>query len=95
MNLTIKNIYDKSFKTKFKGYNPIEVDTFLDDIISDYETYEKQIDALKREIIKLRKQLENTTSLPENDVENASNFDILKRISNLEKHVFGSKLNNL
>ncbi|EAZ86071.1 cell division initiation protein [Bacillus sp. B14905] len=41
IKLTSKMILEKEFKKNFKGYNVEEVDSFLDEIIQDYETFEK------------------------------------------------------
>ncbi|MEG0679631.1 MAG: DivIVA domain-containing protein, partial [Carnobacterium sp.] len=35
--LTTKDILQKEFKTSMRGYNPTEVDEYLDDVIRDYE----------------------------------------------------------
>lgn len=94
MHFSTKDILEKSFNKKIKGYDPLEVDTFLDDIMSDYEAFEKQITLLKKEIIRLNNQLSKVTEQNEKSEEAISNYDILKRISNLEKHVFGSQLNH-
>ncbi|MET1012904.1 MAG: cell division regulator GpsB [Paenisporosarcina sp.] len=91
--LNSKDILEKEFKTGLRGYNQDDVDQFLDDIIQDYETFEKTIASLKAENKRLHEELLDT---PRRQVSSPStgstNFDILKRLSNLEKHVFGSKL---
>ena len=46
-----KDILQQEFKTKMRGYDPIEVDEFLDNIIKDYETYSKELLALQEETI--------------------------------------------
>lgn len=90
IKLSIKDILNKEFKVSMRGYNQEEVDQYLDTIIKDYETFQNQIVALQQENAKYKKLLEDQKS-------NVSPFtntntDILKRLSNLEKHVFGSKL---
>jgi DivIVA domain-containing protein len=40
VNLDIQTILDKEFNVDFKGYNATEVDTFLDLVIQDYQTYQ-------------------------------------------------------
>lgn len=89
-----KNILEKEFKTSLKGYKQDEVDKFLDTVIKDYEFFQKRIDELesenarlKRDAEKLAQQQNRQGNPPVN-----TNYDILKRISNLEKHVFGNKL---
>jgi DivIVA domain-containing protein len=91
--LTPEIILEKDFKTGIRGYNQDEVDQFLDDVIQDYNSFMQTIDTLQSENRRLIGELEDA---PRRQVPPAStgttNFDILKRLSNLEKHVFGSKL---
>ena len=96
MELKLKpsDILEKEFKTGLRGYNQEEVDVFLDDIIQDYETFQKRISQLELENKQLKEELAETPKrapqvAPQTG---ATNFDILKRLSHLEKHVFGSKL---
>jgi len=42
--------------------------------------------------MRLKKQLEESSRRQHVQPAGTTNFDILKRLSNLEKHVFGSKL---
>lgn len=103
--LTQKDIYEKNFSTKMRGFNPKEVDEFLDLIMHDYASFEEEIDELKRVNSELMNKIEqlseggavpsSSESVAEKTVQSSSastNFDILKRISNLERAVFGSKL---
>ncbi|WP_144511373.1 cell division regulator GpsB [Bacillus sp. FJAT-22090] len=91
--LKTSDILEKEFKTGLRGYNQEEVDIFLDDIIQDYEAFEKKIAQLQLENNQLKEELaeapKRTAPAPQTG---ATNFDILKRLSHLEKHVFGSKL---
>ncbi|HLS08248.1 cell division regulator GpsB [Lentibacillus sp.] len=90
IQLTGKDILEKDFKTAMRGYNQEEVDEFLDTIIQDYEVFNQEIDKLRQENERLRKQSDQTRSrqaTPNHQV----NYDILKRVSNLEKAVFGNK----
>lgn len=97
--LTQKEILEKDFKTKMRGYDPTEVDEFLDVVIKDYDAFQKEIEQLKTENDRLldkvdeqAKQMTTQSSSSGQSSSNVSNFDILKRLSNLERHVFGSKL---
>ncbi|MDQ0161593.1 cell division regulator GpsB [Bacillus alveayuensis] len=92
LKLTAKEILEKEFKTSLRGYNQEEVDKFLDMIIKDYETFHQEIEELQKENLRLKKQLEDAYKKQNQTQVNTTNFDILKRLSNLEKHVFGSKL---
>ncbi|HGF8354367.1 TPA: cell division regulator GpsB [Enterococcus faecium] len=98
-----KDILQQEFKTKMRGYDPVEVDEFLDNIIKDYETYSKELLALKEENDRLSAkvaQLSKTQGAAQTRVQQTevpksaavTNFDILKRLSNLEREVFGKKL---
>lgn len=100
--LSPKEILEKEFKIDTRGYRPQEVDKFLDTIISDYEEmfrmmreYERDkkdlIDEnmrLKQEIRSLRTKLDVLRDSGSVDVNNA---DLLRRISNLEKIIYGEK----
>ena len=98
-----KDILQQEFKTKMRGYDPVEVDEFLDNIIKDYESYNKEILALQEENDRLSAkvaQLSKTQGAAQTRVQQTevpksaavTNFDILKRLSNLEREVFGKKL---
>ena len=103
INLSPKEILDKEFKLDAKGYRPKEVDEYLDAIIEDYNEFirftkklekenrelEEKNAHLESEIRKLKIELES-----QEDGENAgkiitNNVDLLKRLSNLEKIVYG------
>lgn len=102
LNFSPKDILQQEFKTKMRGYDPVEVDEFLDNVIKDYEAYNKEILALQEENdrlqAKLSQQATNPASTPSRvqteapKSQTVTNFDILKRLSNLEKEVFGKKL---
>lgn len=97
-----KDILQKEFKTKMmNGYDPIEVDEFLDNVIKDYEAYNKELLTLQEENNRLMAKLDQvskvqqtapraTQEVPKSAA--VTNFDILKRLSNLEREVFGKKL---
>lgn len=94
IKLNSKIILEKEFKKGMKGYSVDQVDQFLDQIMEDYDAFEKVVEELRAENKRLKEEIEsNTTRRPQvqQPVGN-TNFDILKRLSNLEKHVFGSKL---
>ncbi|WP_078553475.1 cell division regulator GpsB [Bacillus alkalicellulosilyticus] len=95
IHLTAKDILEKEFKTSLKGYNQDDVDKFLDAIIQDYENFQEKVERLEQENAQLRreiKKLSGTTSTRTNPAAGSTNYDILQRLSNLEKKVFGSKL---
>ena len=96
IKLTADYILEKEFKKSMKGYNVDEVDQFLDIIREDYDAFTAKIAALEEENERLKQEMANSSrkvvATPTPTGANNTNFDILKRLSNLEKHVFGSKL---
>ncbi|MCL6570779.1 MAG: cell division regulator GpsB [Bacillus sp. (in: Bacteria)] len=93
VKLTAKEILEKEFKTGVRGYKQEDVDKFLDLIIKDYTTFHQEVEDLQQENLRLRKQLEETSKRQQvTQPAGTTNFDILKRLSNLEKQVFGNKL---
>ncbi len=92
IKLDTKTILEKEFKTGLRGYNQEEVDLFLDAVIQDYQTFKEKISQLETENERMKAELSQAKKRPVTNNTGATNFDILKRISNLEKHVFGSKL---
>ncbi|MYL32798.1 cell division regulator GpsB [Pontibacillus yanchengensis] len=91
IQLTGKEILDKDFKTAIRGYNQEEVDQYLDTIIQDYEAFHQEIERLKQENERLKKQSDQTTRTRQPSATGQVNYDILQRVSNLEKAVFGRK----
>ena len=104
ISLTPQEILEKEFKIDTRGYRLKEVDQFLDVVIGDYEQFleiisnlEKEKADLLAEIMNLKQELRNsklsvevanTTSRSE-----VTNVDVIKRLSQLEKMVYGSKTN--
>ncbi len=104
--LTPQDILDKEFKVDTKGYSMKEVDKFLDMVIRDYTSFtniikklqveNRQIAAdnekLKAEIRKLRSIIESANAAGQGGQSPAyNNVDLLKRISALEKIVYGNE----
>ncbi|MEC5422503.1 cell division regulator GpsB [Virgibacillus sp. C22-A2] len=91
VQLNGKDILEKEFKVAMRGYNQEEVDEFLDAVIQDYDIFKQEIDRLRQENERLKKgsqeQTRTRTAQPATQV----NYDVLKRLSNLEKAVFGKK----
>ena len=102
INLTPEDILNKEFRIDTRGYRLKEVDQFLDEIIADYQTFNKMILDLqkekeeqteiilnlKQEVRDLKTTVEISRSSNRDDI-GGSNLDVLKRLSNLEKAVFG------
>ena len=100
--LTSRDILEKEFKIDTRGYRPQEVDRFLDMIIKDYEEMNAIIRDLEREKkqliednISLKQDIRNLKTkidvLSESDNGNISNADMLRRISKLEKIIYGKE----
>ena len=102
INLTPEEILNKEFRIDTRGYRLKEVDQFLDEIIADYQTFNKIILDLqkekedqteiilnlKQEIRDLKTTVEISRSANKDDI-SGTNLDILKRLSALEKAVYG------
>ncbi len=99
--LTPQEILDKEFKIDARGYRPQEVDKFLDLVINDYNEFIIEIKKLKKEVAllndengKLKNELRRIKANIEAAEESASsssvsNVDLLRRLSQLEKVVYG------
>jgi DivIVA domain-containing protein len=102
--LTPNDILEKEFKIDARGFRPQEVDKFLDLVIRDYTEYNSIIkhfeeekknlleenQRLKQEIRHLNEDLELKKN-SESNTRSLTNLDLLKRISQLEKAVFGKE----
>ena len=102
ISLMPQDILEKDFKIDTRGYRLKEVDQFLDIIIGDYEQFleiinnlEKEKADLLAEIMNLKQELRNSklsvevaSSVPAGEV---TNVDVMRRLSQLEKMVYGSK----
>ena len=100
--LTSRDILEKDFKIDTRGYRPQEVDRFLDMIIKDYEEMNSIIRELEREKkqlvednIGLKQEIRNLKTkievLAESDGGSTTNADMLRRISKLEKIIYGKE----
>lgn len=103
--LTPQEILNKEFKIDARGYRPQEVDKYLDMVIRDYTEYNSMIKRLEKKLkdaeednLKLQQEirsLKEELMIKENEESNnnkqVTNLDVLKRISQLEKVVFGKE----
>lgn len=102
--LTSEEILNKVFKIDTRGYRPQEVDRFLDTIIKDYEEMNaiiRELDQDKKDLlednIRLKQEIRNLKTkidvITEESSSGASgaNADLLRRISNLEKIIYGKE----
>lgn len=102
--LSSKDILEKEFKVDTRGYRPQEVDKYLDVVIRDYDEFGKIISdlenekkeiiedniRLKQEVRRLRTQIDALKESVTIDSK-SSNADLLRRISNLEKIIYGKE----
>ena len=103
ISLMPQDILKKEFKIDTRGYRLKEVDQFLDVIIDDYEQFLNMINTLEKEkadlmaeIMSLKQELRNSRLSMEVVKSNAdnsdvTNVDIMRRLSQLEKMVYGLK----
>ncbi len=99
ITLTPQDILKKEFKIDMRGYSLKEVDSFLDMIIGDYEqfneiikNYEEEKAEMLKEIMNLKQELRNvkmSIDVAKEGTKEYTNLDVLRRISNLEKIVYG------
>lgn len=100
--LTPESILEKDFKIDTRGYRLQEVDKFLDIVIKDYAEFGKIISKLEEKLkettdenINLNHELRNLKmnmeTLKSTDKE-VTNVDVLRRLSHLEKIVYGKDL---
>lgn len=101
--LTVQDILDKEFKIDTRGYRPQEVDKFLDVIIRDYKemasivrelendkkTLVEDNIRLKQEVRNLKTKLEVIQENSNSESSGTTNADVLRRLSNLEKIIYG------
>jgi DivIVA domain-containing protein len=102
ITLTPQDILNKEFKIDTRGFRLKEVDQFLDVIIGDYEEFykiikenEKEKEELLEEIMNLKQEIRNLKTNIEiaksgsSERREVTNLDIMKRLSQLEKIVYG------
>lgn len=98
LNLTPEEIYNKQFQVDFKGYSLVEVDTYLDLILQDYQLMEENVQELLDLVAKLQDQVKElqkknvelegkTRVIDLSKTTQYSSVDILKRISRLEEQI--------
>ena len=101
--LTPQDILEHEFKIDTRGYRCREVDQFLDVVIEDYEHFleiinnlEKEKAELISENMNLKQELRNSKlniEVASNKSGEVTNVDVMRRLSQLEKMVYGSKTN--
>lgn len=95
--LTPEEILNKEFKIDARGYRMQEVDKFLDMVIRDYTEFLRTIKKSEKDNLdliednkKLQMEYRKLKSAISASSEGANaNVDVLRRLSNLEKIVYG------
>ena len=100
------SLLEKQFRVVEKGYSPIEVDSFIDEIIADYESINEIEDYYKVQNIALQKtnsilrakvdelqiQLEMEKGKGYQRADTSSNIELIKKIAALEGELYQTKL---
>jgi DivIVA domain-containing protein len=91
-------IYNKEFNVEFKGYSTLEVDTFLDQVILDYQYFNFELQKAKEIIQQLQQQnallqsklieAQGKANVLSNVDNNINQVDLLKRLAKLEQEVY-------
>ena len=102
--LTPEEILDHEFKIDARGYRMQEVDKFLDMVIRDYTEFLRTIKKLEKDnldLIEDNKKLQAEYRKLKASIEASSdgnsgngqmnNSDLLRRLSNLEKIIYGKE----
>ncbi|MFA5696143.1 MAG: DivIVA domain-containing protein [Bacilli bacterium] len=101
ISLTPKEILEKEFSIDTRGFRPQEVDQFLDIVIKDYQKFEsiiKQKDFELKEMfeenLNLKREnriLKDNVDIVKNTDTKTTNVDIIRRLSQLEKIIYGDE----
>lgn len=103
LKLNLDEIENKVFSVDFKGYSSYEVDSFLDDVMSDIENYQgeiKRLDSLVKHYENIISELsQENQHLKAKIVSNEaqlgttqpSTLDLIRRVSRLEEIVLKQK----
>src|SRR5690625_3545129 len=91
VQLNSKDILEKDFKTSFRGYNQKDVDEFLDVIMHDYEALNNEIQQMQQENDRYKPSSTQESDFRKPVQPRQVNYDVLKRLSNLGRAVFGQK----
>ena len=101
ITLNPNEILEKDFPIDTRGYRPQEVDKYLDLIIRDYKNFMviiKQKESENKELVEenLRLKQENrilreNVDLVRNTDSKVTNVDLIRRLSQLEKIIYGDE----
>ena len=104
LSLSSRDILNKQFSKNVKGYDPLEVDQFLDQILQDYRIIDDVVVNLNDKIEKLERQLamlendyqdlkssttkERKSTFAVNDYSRLDNLELLKKIGAYESRLY-------
>ncbi len=107
LTLSSEEIVNKEFSLQYKGYVPQEVDSFLDEVVKNFEIieeirdyYETQNKALQKTNSTLRSKIDDLETRLEMErnknnsiekVDSTSNLDLIKKIAKLESELFQTR----
>lgn len=74
IKLSSDDILKKQFRTKVKGFDPDEVDAYLDQVMADYDTFHQIIEDLYGQIGNLQRELMDAKQA-QNRVQHQPNFE--------------------
>lgn len=97
--LTPEEILEHEFKIDARGYRMQEVDKYLDMVIRDYTEFMRTIKKLEQDNLDLindnkklqaeYRKLKASIEASSSEGSSSNNTDLLRRLSNLEKIVYG------
>ena len=103
ITLSSAEIFEKEFKIDARGYRLQEVDKFLDVVIHDYNEYNsiiKELAIKNNELLEENEELRNEVRILKSNLEalkftekEVTNVDLIRRVSQLEKIIFGENNN--
>lgn len=89
--LSGSKILDKEFRTKFRGYDPEEVNAYLDIVVQDYYLFEKYFTSVQDYIADLEKDSQTGSKFSKIKMEDLSDdiqetLTLMKRILDKKRH---------
>jgi len=80
MAVTVQMIENKEFRTKPNGFDPEEVDAFLDEIIEEFEDMQHEIQALRQASLRPQASVASTSSLTDSTESVVRILDTAQRV---------------
>lgn len=83
--LTAQDIYDKEFTVDARGYSANEVDSYLDQVIEDYQEYEEQTQKLSSALVSCDQKIRELTQ--ENEDLKKSEESLKQQLEKLQQRI--------